>query len=127
MPKIPLGAIGPEPQLDRAMEATAEEREARFKTGWETGLLPVLLAFGDILTDEKANEAVDFIRDRIRGIVEDEQTREDLLPNTHPYGTKRPCLDTNYYETFNRDNVSGKFASYADRYDHGKRYQNLRH
>ena len=106
--KSRLGAISPEPQLDRAMEATAEEREARFQTGWETGLLPsFFFAFGDILTDEKANEAAqDFIRDRIRGIVEDEQTREDLLPNTHPYGTKRPCLDTNYYETFNRDNVS---------------------
>ena len=106
--KSRLGAISPEPQLDLAMEATAEEREKRFNTGWETGLLPsFFFAFGDILTDEKANEAAqDFIRDRIRGIVEDEQTREDLLPNTHPYGTKRPCLDTNYYETYNRDNVS---------------------
>ena len=106
--KSRLGAISPEPQLDRAMEATAEERESRFNTGWETGLLPsFFFAFGDILTDEKANEAAqEFIRDRIRGIVEDEQTREDLLPNTHPYGTKRPCLDTNYYETFNRENVS---------------------
>ena len=31
---------------------------------------------------------------------------ETLCPTDHPLGTKRPCLDTNYYDTFNRDNVT---------------------
>ena len=102
------GFISPEIHLDRASDASSQEVSARFKTGWETGLLPAFFhSFGDILTDEKANEAAqEFIRDRIRETVKDEQTREDLLPNSHPYGTKRPCLDTNYYETYNRENVS---------------------
>lgn len=106
--KSRIGTINPEPQLDRAMEVTSEERARRYKEGWDSGLLVGLFfAFGDILTNEEANEtAQEFIRDRIRSTVGDTQTAEDLLPKTHPYGTKRPCLDTNYYETFNRDNVS---------------------
>ena len=102
------GFISPEIHLDRTSDASTQEISARFKTGWESGLLPAFFhSFGDILTDEKANEAAqEFIRDRIRETVKDEQTREDLLPNSHPYGTKRPCIDTNYYETYNRENVS---------------------
>ncbi|OYU78945.1 MAG: hypothetical protein CFE45_29035, partial [Burkholderiales bacterium PBB5] len=28
-----------------------------------------------------------------------------LCPTDHPFGTKRPCLDTNYFEAFNQPNV----------------------
>jgi len=102
------GFTSPEIHVDRASDTSSQEISSRFKIAWDSGLLPGFFhSFGDILTDEKANEAAqEFIRNRIREIVKDEQTKEDLLPNSHPYGTKRPCLDTNYYETFNRDNVS---------------------
>jgi cyclohexanone monooxygenase len=33
-------------------------------------------------------------------------TRPRLSPRNHPFGTKRPCLDSDYYATYNRDNVS---------------------
>ncbi|MGF1595763.1 MAG: flavin-containing monooxygenase [Acidimicrobiales bacterium] len=90
-----------------AHEATPEERNERFQTGWDQGnLVALLLAFNDILTDEQANDyAAEFIRNQIRSIVDDPQTAEDLCPDDHPVGTKRPCLDTGYYETYNRDNV----------------------
>ena len=57
--------------------------------------------------NEKSNEtASDFVRERIREIVKDPETAKLLCPNDHPIGTKRICLDSGYYETFNRDNVS---------------------
>ena len=83
----------------------------------------MLLAFNDLLTDKEANDtAAEFIRDKIRAIVEDPQTAEDLCPIDHPIGTKRPCLDTGYYETYNRDNVDlVNLRRDADRGDHADR------
>ncbi len=87
------------------MEVTPEEREARFEERWAHGGLPFLGAFTDLLLDPEANEqAADFVRDRIRRIVEDPDVAERLCP-TQVIGCKRLCVDTGYYETFNRDNV----------------------
>ena len=90
-----------------ALEVTAAERDAKFQSGWDQGnLVALLLAFTDIITDKAANDtAAEFIRNKIRSIVKDPQTAEDLCPYDHPVGTKRPCLDTGYYETYNRPNV----------------------
>jgi cation diffusion facilitator CzcD-associated flavoprotein CzcO len=91
-----------------ALEATPEEREVAYQKGWDSGnLVGMLLAFNDLLYNKEANDtAAEFIRNKIRSIVKDPQTAEDLCPFDHPMGTKRPCLDTGYYETFNRDNVT---------------------
>ena len=91
-----------------ALEATPEERDERFQEGWDQGnLVALLLAFNDIITNKEANDtAAEFIRNKIRSIVKDPQIAEDLCPFDHPVGTKRPCLDTGYYETYNRDNVT---------------------
>jgi cyclohexanone monooxygenase len=48
----------------------------------------------------------DFVRDKIRATVKDPETAERLCPKDLPFGAKRLCVDTNYYETYNRDNVS---------------------
>ena len=90
-----------------ALEVSKEERDAVYQRGWDSGnLVGMLLGFTDLLTNKEANDtACEFIRDKIRGIVKDPQTAEDLCPHDHPLGTKRPCLDTGYYETYNRDNV----------------------
>ena len=67
----------------------------------------MLFAFTDLLTDEKANEtAAEFVRNKIRKIVKDKRTAELLCPTNHPIGTKRLCLDSNYFETYNKENVS---------------------
>jgi cyclohexanone monooxygenase len=90
-----------------ALEVTPEERDAKYQIGWDQGnLVALLLAFTDVIVDKEANDtAAEFIRNKIRSIVEDPQTAEDLCPFDHPVGTKRPCLDTGYYETYNRENV----------------------
>jgi cation diffusion facilitator CzcD-associated flavoprotein CzcO len=91
-----------------ALEATPEEREVAYQAGWDSGnLVGMLLCYNDLLYNKEANDtAAEFIRNKIRSIVKDPQTAEDLCPFDHPMGTKRPCLDTGYYETYNRENVT---------------------
>ncbi len=90
-----------------ALEVSAEERNARYQDGWEKGnLVAILGAFTDTLTDKEANEtAAEFIRAKIRTIVTNPELAETLSPRSFPFGTKRPCLDSGYYNTFNKDHV----------------------
>ena len=62
--------------------------------------------FKDVLSDPKANKAMsDFIADKIRSRVDDPKTAEKLIPKDHGFGTRRVPLETQYYESYNRDNV----------------------
>ncbi|MGH8919152.1 MAG: flavin-containing monooxygenase, partial [Actinomycetes bacterium] len=90
-----------------ALEVTPEERTAAYEAGRAKGTLVALSGtYTDILMDLAANEtAAEFIRGKIREKVTDPELAETLSPRTFPYGTKRPCLDSGYYETFNNDNV----------------------
>ncbi len=90
-----------------ALAASAAERRAAYEDGWQSGSLNGMLqAFGDLLINQAANDtAADFMREKIRTIVRDPLTAETLCPTDFPFGTKRPCLDTDYYETFNRSHV----------------------
>jgi cation diffusion facilitator CzcD-associated flavoprotein CzcO/acetyl esterase/lipase len=92
---------------EATMSVSAEERQRRFELGWEVGdLFHLSGAFADIVTDEAANDAAsEFLRNKIRAVVDDPQTAEDLCPQGYPYATKRPCLDTNYFQTFNLPHV----------------------
>jgi cyclohexanone monooxygenase len=90
---------------DTALSVSPEERRARFEQRWEHGGLPFLGAFTDILLDPEANEeAANFVRDRIRRVVKDPTVAERLVPD-QVIGCKRLCVDTGYYETFNRPDV----------------------
>lgn len=90
-----------------ALETSAEEREREFEARWTTGGFPFLFAYGDTLTDGRANElAAEFVRGKIRERVDDPAVAELLCPDDHPFGTKRLCVDTDYYEAYNRDNVT---------------------
>ena len=93
---------------DSAKAADPAERERRFRQGWDEGtLFGIASKFSDILIDPQANElASEFLRRQIRDTVDDPEIAERLSPRTFPYATKRPCLDTGYYETFNRPNVT---------------------
>ena len=90
-----------------ALAASEAERRAAYEDGWQSGSLNGMLqAFGDLLINQAANDtAADFMREKIRTIVRDPLTAETLCPTDFPFGTKRPCLDTDYYETFNRSHV----------------------
>lgn len=90
-----------------ALEVTDSERRAMYEARWTKGGIAFLSTFRDILTNDAANEtAAEFVREKIRSIVHDPTVAELLCPHTYPIGAKRTCLDTGYYETFNRPNVS---------------------
>jgi len=88
-----------------ALAVGPDERTIVYETRWEHGGLPFLGAFFDLLFDRDANEtAAEFVRAKIREIVKDPEVAERLSPRT-VIGCKRLCVDTGYFETFNRDNV----------------------
>lgn len=87
-------------------DATEAERHAAFEQNWERGGLGFMSAFGDLMMDQEANDiAADFVRDKIRATVDDPATAEKLCPK-NIIGAKRFCVDIDYFETYNRDNVS---------------------
>ncbi len=89
---------------------TASEavRRQRFEAAWRQGeLFGILGVFADQGVNPASNEIVaEMIREKIRSIVKDRGTAEALCPKDHYFGTKRPCLDTGYFEAYNRPNVS---------------------
>ena len=87
-------------------ETPEDERNAILEAGWQAGGLGFRESFCDVLLDSRSNDIMsDFIRAKIRDIVDDPATAEMLVPHDHPFGTKRPPIDTDYFETYNRDNV----------------------
>ena len=90
-----------------ALQVTAEERLEAYEAGWaEGGIRFLSTSFKDISTDRRANDTMaEFIRKKIREMVRDPETAEKLMPTDHPFGSKRPLIDTDYFETYNHDNV----------------------
>jgi cation diffusion facilitator CzcD-associated flavoprotein CzcO len=90
-----------------ARSTLAEERQALYEAAWEKGGLQFRATFQDLLVDKEANDtAAAFIRGKIREIVKDPATAAKLADIDHPYAAKRPPIDTDYFETYNRGNVS---------------------
>ena len=90
-----------------ALDVSAEERRNTYESLWAQGGTQFLYGtYKDIRTDRRANDtAAEFIRSKIRETVDDPETTEKLLPTDHPFGSKRTLIDTNYFETYNRENV----------------------
>lgn len=103
----PIGMPFEHPQFS-ALELSPEERRAKMDELWDIGGFRFMFtSFTDIVTDAEANAVVaDYIEAKIREKVIDPAKADVLCEFNHPVGTKRPPIDTNYYETFNRDNVS---------------------
>ena len=95
--------------VDRsALSVPNEERDAIFEEQWAAGGFKFVFAsFSDLRTNlDASNLAGDFIRRKIRQTVNDPEVAEQLVPHDHPFGSKRTLIDTNYFETYNRDNVT---------------------
>lgn len=91
----------------KVADVTPEERQAIYEAAWETGGLQFRGTFHDLLINRAANAtAAEFVKGRIRSIVKDPETAGNLADIDHPYAAKRPPIDTGYFETFNRPNVS---------------------
>ncbi len=105
--KYSRGGIPNEPTEHSALLSSPELRRERFEAAWARGeLFEILGIFNDQAVNPAANEIVaEMIREKIRSIVEDPVTAELLCPKDHPFGTKRPCLDTNYFATYNLPHV----------------------
>jgi cyclohexanone monooxygenase len=90
-----------------ALATPSEERERIYRQYWDKGGPALPRAFKDIVSNRQANDtACEFVRNRIREIVRNPKTAELLCPKTYAIGTKRICVDTDYYATYNRDNVT---------------------
>jgi cation diffusion facilitator CzcD-associated flavoprotein CzcO len=101
---------GGSPHLTAAkqtMEFTPEERRAAFETRWQLGGVLFSKTFPDQMTDLEANEeARKFYEEKVRAVIHDPAVADLLIPTDHPIGTKRICTDSNYFQTFNRPNVT---------------------
>ena len=90
-----------------AISLQPNERQKEYESQWQIGGFGFLLSFNDLVINQESNDtAAEFVRSKIRSIVKDPRLAEALLPNDHPFGTKRLCVDSQYYETFNRDNIT---------------------
>ncbi len=90
-----------------ALEDGENARRTRYEQRWANGGLTFMLAYNNLILDKAANDtAADFVREKIAEIVSDPATARRLQPDNHPIGTKRICVDTDYYATFNRPNVT---------------------
>ncbi|MDI6029022.1 NAD(P)/FAD-dependent oxidoreductase [Corticibacterium sp. UT-5YL-CI-8] len=88
-----------------ALDVSDDERTAEFSNRWKTGS-SILAAYTDFFTNIDANgKAAEFVRDQIRTIVKDPATAARLTPTDYPIGAKRICIDSHYYQAFNRENV----------------------
>ena len=89
-----------------AAQVDDDERTREYQRRWDKGGVNFVHAFNDLMLDQRSNDSIaDFVRARICDLVHDPELAKSLSPNDHPLGTKRICVDTGYYETFNRANV----------------------
>ena len=95
-----------EPTEQLAVETPAEERAAEMERRWKIGGFSIGGAYADQGIDPAANAFVaQFVAQKIRETVKDPATADVLTPKTYPFGTKRLCVDSDYYATYNRANV----------------------
>ena len=96
-------------QMAVSWQLSDAERRERFEKAWAAGDLVHILTqlWADQGVDVDGNTLLaDLIREKIREQVKDPAVAEALIPRDHPFGSKRPCLDTNYFATYNRPNVT---------------------
>jgi len=93
---------------ESALAFSDAERRARYEQRWQIGgFQSILSSYNDLMVNQAANDtAAEFVRGKIAATVQDPETAQKLMPRDHPIGTKRPCVDTDYYATYNRPNVS---------------------
>mgnify|MGYP000868154368 CR=1 FL=1 len=96
------------PNARKTLDDSADQRRAFFEKMWRSpGFTKLTSNYADLLFDREANaEWCAFLAEKIRGIVEDPETAEKLIPKDHRFGEKRPPFVTDYYEAFNDPKVS---------------------
>ena len=94
------------PNNQSALDVSEEERREVYEQRWADGGTYFMASFNDLAVNQQSNDtAAEFVREKIREIVKDPVAGELLAAKTYPIGTKRICVDSQYFETYNRDNV----------------------
>lgn len=90
---------------DIAKDAADEEFAERLEHRWEVGGFTFYRAYADVALDADSNGRIaEFVRQKIADVVHDPDVSSKLTPH-NTIACKRPCLDTNYFETYNLDHV----------------------
>lgn len=98
--------LGFVPNPQSALAVSDEDRNSTFEAAWNRLGFGFALAYKDILLNEAANDtAVAFVHAKIAEQVPDPILRARLTPQGFPFATRRPSVDSGYYQAFNRDNV----------------------
>ncbi len=90
-----------------ALDDGDNERRSKYEARWQRGGLTFMSVYNNLALDQAANDtAAGFVREKIAEIVKDPATAKLLQPNNHPIGSKRICIDSDYFAAFNRPNVT---------------------
>src|SRR5258708_2392724 len=90
-----------------ALDDGDNERRSRYEARWRRGGLTFMSVYNNLALDQTANDTPPhFLPEKIAEIVKNPDTARLLQPNSHPIGTKRICIDTDYFATFNRPNLT---------------------
>ena len=101
------GAVPFDTPTQSALEVTGAEREATYQRLWDLGGMRFFSAYTDLFSSLEANATAQaFVRAQILKTVHDPEIARALTPTNHPIGVKRPPVDDDYYDTFNRPNVT---------------------
>ena len=101
-----IGGVPFEPAPHEAATATPDERDEWLQKTWARGGYLMIASYPDVLFDDQTNAIVgDYVKERIRERINDPEVAEKLMPR-YPFAAKRLCVDTEYFEAFNRDNVT---------------------
>ena len=102
-----MGMSNPPPEVSSALEVDEATRTDILEVSWRRGGLAFPGTFDDISTNAESNRYVsDFVRDKIRARIERPEVADALLNIDHAFGARRPIVDIDYFETYNRDNVT---------------------
>ena len=89
-----------------AKQADPESLEKQLDFAWKRGGYLMLAAYPDLVTDRESSRIVsEWVKKKIRARIKDPKVADKLMPQ-YLMGAKRLCVDTDYFETFNRDNVT---------------------
>jgi cyclohexanone monooxygenase len=103
----PIGIVAAVVTDKLTLETPEEERRRTYEERWARGGFAFGGVYADLLITKEANDTfVDFVAQKVREVVKDPAVAEKLIPRTYPVGSKRVCVDTGYFEVFNRDNVT---------------------
>lgn len=95
------------PPAGKGTDFSPEEQRQVLETRWAFGGQCLLSTFTDQGTNIEVNNVIaDFVRGKIRTMIDDPETAEKLMPTAYPIGIRRLCIDTGYYPIFNQSNVT---------------------